>query len=88
MTLNAESSYIGRHAELYDLFYAEKPYAEEAKFVDACIQQFGEGASKKLLELACGTGRHALEMEKLGYKVIATDYSADMLDQIIQQITG
>lgn len=81
MTLNAESSYIGRHAELYDLFYAEKMYVEEAKFVDSCIQQFGEGNSKKMLELACGTGRHALEMEKLGYKVIATDYSADMLAQ-------
>jgi len=85
MTLNAESSYIGRHAELYDLFYAEKPYNEEAKFVDACIQKFGEGGSKKLLELACGTGRHALEMEKLGYKVTATDYSADMLSQAKQK---
>lgn len=85
MTLNAESSYIGRHAELYDLFYAEKPYNEEAKFVDACIQQFGEGKSKKLLELACGTGRHALEMEKMGYQVTATDYSADMLSQAKQK---
>lgn len=77
----SESSYIGRHAELYDLFYTEKKYAEEAQFIHQCIQQHGNGSTQHVLELACGTGRHALEMEKLGYKMIATDYSADMLSQ-------
>src|SRR5262249_53992564 len=33
----------------------------------------------RLLELACGTGRHAFELEKRGYQIVATDYSADML---------
>jgi SAM-dependent methyltransferase len=32
------------------------------------------------LELACGTGRHALELEKFGYNVTATDRSAAMID--------
>ena len=73
------SSYLGRHAELYDTIYGDKPYAEEARFVHECLQRFGEGESKRLLELACGTGSHALELEKLGYEVTATDYSADML---------
>lgn len=75
------SSYIGRHAELYDLFYAKKPYSAEAGFVHSCIQKFGEGGSTRMLELACGTGNHALEFEKLGYRVTATDYSPDMLEQ-------
>ena len=74
----AKSSYIGRHAELYDLFYAEKPYAEEAAFIHKCIQAHKPGA-KHLLELACGTGTHSLLLEKYGYHIIATDYSADML---------
>lgn len=72
------SSYVGRHAELYDLFYAEKPYADEAAFVHHCIQTVKPNASR-LLELACGTGTHALLLEKYGYKIIATDYSLDML---------
>jgi ubiquinone/menaquinone biosynthesis C-methylase UbiE len=75
------SSYVGRHAELFDLFYAEKPYAEEAYFAHECFQENGQGKIVRLLELACGTGTHAMHMEKLGYEVIATDYSHDMLAQ-------
>ncbi len=75
------SSYIGRHAELYDLFYADKPYAAEAEFVHQCIQKHGEGSTRRMLELACGTGNHALEFERQGYEVTASDYSTDMLAQ-------
>jgi len=73
------SSYTGRHAELYDVFYADKPYAQEAAFVHQCLQQYGGGTVHRLLELACGTGTHALALEKFGYEVVATDYSKDML---------
>jgi len=73
------SSYIGRHAELYDVFYADKPYAEEAAFVHRCLQQYSVGTTHRLLELACGTGTHALALERLGYEIVATDYSEDML---------
>lgn len=69
------SSYIGRHAELYDISYADKPYAEEAAFVHQCLQQYSVGTTRRLLELACGTGTHALALEKFGYEIVATDYS-------------
>lgn len=72
-------SYQGRHSELYDLFYSDKPYADEARFVHHCLQRYGDGQTHRLLELACGTGSHALELERLGYEVVATDYSEDML---------
>ena len=75
-----QKSYIGRHAELYDLFYAEKPYREESEFIHHCLQTYGKDV-KNVLELACGTGTHALMLEKFGYKINATDYSSDMLDQ-------
>jgi len=75
------SSYVGRHAELYDLFYAEKPYAVESRFVHDCLQKFSSRPVKRLLELACGTGNHSFLLEKYGYEIIATDYSNDMLVQ-------
>lgn len=75
------SSYSGRHAELYDTFYAHKPYAAEAGFIDRCLKQFSQQPCKRLLELACGTGEHALALERLGYQVVATDNSEDMLLQ-------
>jgi SAM-dependent methyltransferase len=71
------SSYIGRHAELYDIFYAAKPYESEAAFVHECLSG---GTGHRVLELACGTGRHAIALEKLGYELLATDYSAGLLD--------
>lgn len=80
-----QSSYVGRYAELYDLFYAEKPYREEAAFIHACLQTHGTSV-KNVLELACGTGTHALMLEKFGYEITATDYSPDMLAQA--QIKG
>ena len=73
------SVYAGRYAGLYDLFYADKPYAAEAAFVHECIREFSLFPVRRGLELACGTGRHALELEKRGYNVTATDRSADML---------
>ena len=84
------SSYIGRHAELYDLFYADKEYAREAAFVDHCLRANGGSGQGRLLELACGTGRHAVEFDRLGYDVVATDYSEDMLAQarIRSQVEG
>lgn len=78
--ITPESSYIGRHAELYDLFYASKPYSDEAAFVHACVQNYNPDA-RNILELACGTGNHALLMEEYGYQIIASDYSSDMLAQ-------
>jgi SAM-dependent methyltransferase len=73
------SSYIGRHAELYDVFYADKPYEDEAMFVHGLIQQHGLHDGKNILELACGTGSHAFVLERLGYGIQAIDYSADMI---------
>jgi len=74
-----ESSYVGRHADYYDVIYADKDYAGEARFVHTLLQRHGVTTPGALLELACGTGRHACEYAALGYDVTATDYSDDML---------
>jgi ubiquinone/menaquinone biosynthesis C-methylase UbiE len=73
------NSYSGRRAELYDVFYKDKPYVEEAAFVHYCLQEFGKRPTSSVLELACGTGSHAIELEKFGYAVVATDRSDSML---------
>ena len=56
-----------------------KSTKKEAAFVHRCLQQYGIKPTKKILELACGTGSHSLAFEKYGYQIIATDYSEDML---------
>lgn len=74
------SSYTGKHAEYYDIIYADKPYAKEASILHDLLTKHSKGQTKRLLELACGTGRHAFELEKLGYEIVATDYSQDLLE--------
>jgi SAM-dependent methyltransferase len=71
--------YDGRHAELYDLFYGAKPYAAEAGCLHGLLQRLSERPVRRVLDIACGTGSHAIELERLGYEVIGSDISEDML---------
>src|SRR6059036_492777 len=79
------TSYAGRHAELYDLFYGDKPYSAEAAFVDQCLREYSAGVCNRILEIACGTGSHAFLLEKAGYQIVATDYSEAMLQRARQK---
>jgi SAM-dependent methyltransferase len=73
------TTHQGRNAALYDLFYADKPYEQEARFVHECLQRYGSRPARRLLELACGTGRHARALAGLGHEVVAIDRSEPML---------
>jgi ubiquinone/menaquinone biosynthesis C-methylase UbiE len=73
------SAYAGRFADLYDLFHRDKPYAEEAAFVDRILRERVEGPTDTLLDVACGTGRHANAFADLGWTVAGVDVSADMI---------
>ena len=70
------NTYRALHAAHYDLIYAGKPYAAEARFVAERLPPPG-----RLLDLACGTGRHAAEFAKLGWEVTGVDYSPDLLER-------
>jgi SAM-dependent methyltransferase len=70
------NSYTGLHARVYDEIYATKPYAEEAHFV----HELAGAPGGRLLDVACGTGRHALAFADLGYEVTATDLNDELLD--------
>jgi len=79
------TSYNGFYAECYDIIYAEKPYQQEASFIDQLLREYSHAPHSSLLDVACGTGRHAFEFEKLGYTVTAIDLSSDLLSQAIKK---
>jgi len=69
------------YAQYYDLLYRDKDYARETEFI---VQLFDRWVAKpaeqiKVLDLACGTGRHAQELTRLGYHVEGSDISGDMV---------
>jgi len=66
--------YEREFAELYDLFHAAKDYRAEAQFIRNVA-----GSERTLLDVACGTGSHAIQLSRLGFEVTGVDISADML---------
>jgi len=73
--------YDGRHAQLYDLFYGAKPYAAEANYLHEIFQRLSKRPIRRILDIACGTASHAFELERLGYDVLGSDLSEDMLSR-------
>lgn len=68
------------YARYYDLLYANKDYPGEAAFVDRLLRQHGP-AGGNLLELGCGTGKHAVELARRGWQVTGVDLSEAMVAQ-------
>ena len=66
------------YASYYDLFYAEKDYGAEAAFVRDVIRRHRPNAGT-VLELGCGSARHAVELVRGGLSVTGVDRSADMI---------
>jgi SAM-dependent methyltransferase len=71
--------YAGAFARTYDACYADKDYGgESAWIVGECVRVSGS-LPRRLLDVACGTGRHAEAFGAAGIDVIGIDRSEDML---------
>ena len=69
------------YSQYYDLLYQDKDYLAETNYVDNLIQEFGRCNSKTMLDLGCGTGKHAELFCDQGYKVHGVDLSEEMLKE-------
>jgi len=67
-------------ARYYDAFYDKKDYAAEVDYVLGLLQRYAPNA-RSILDLGCGTGRHARLMADRGVRVVGVDRSAQMLRQ-------
>ncbi len=66
------------YAQYYDLLYKEKDYKTEADYVAHLIKKSCPDA-KVILNLGCGTGKHDIELSRLGYKMTGIDLSDQMV---------
>jgi glycine/sarcosine N-methyltransferase len=59
--------------------------AAEMPFIDAKIRMAApSGRPTRVLDAACGTGMHAIELARMGYETSGADLSARMIDRAIE----
>jgi len=73
--------YVEKFAALYDLFHGQKDYAAEARFVrrTADTALGSRRTTLRVLDLACGTGSHAIALTRQNCEVTGVDSSRAML---------
>ena len=67
------------YSKYYDLLYKDKDYVAESEYISNLIKRFAPN-TKTVLELGCGTGKHALLLGKKGYDIFGIDLSETMLE--------
>ena len=70
-------SEFDKYSEYYDLIYKDKDYKKESDYIKTIINKYSVSCSK-ILELGCGTGKHASYLSNY-YKIHAIDGSKSMI---------
>ncbi|WNL12619.1 class I SAM-dependent DNA methyltransferase [Aliarcobacter cryaerophilus] len=66
------------YSQYYDLLYSDKDYINEVEYIDGLIKN-NTKTVQTLLDMGCGTGKHAELFCEKGYTVHGIDLSEDML---------
>lgn len=77
---NCLMSVFGNYARYYDLLYKDKDYVGETAYMVGLLKKYAPSAHR-LIELGCGTGKHAALLAEQGYAVQGVDFSREMLAQ-------
>lgn len=58
----------------------KRPWADRTGAeVDRALAMLGAQGGERVLDMACGTGRHSLELARRGHEVVGVDISPDLL---------
>ena len=76
--ISSPRPFYGRFAWAYDLL-TDRPVASECADIAATLTARGVARGSTLLDAGCGTGRHAIELTRLGYRVTGLDAALDLL---------
>lgn len=63
----------------YHILYKNRDHHEAEHFIDHLIKYLPINPEDKVLDLACGKGRHAIYLHKSGYDVTGIDLSPDSI---------
>ncbi|MCD1118069.1 class I SAM-dependent methyltransferase [Chryseobacterium turcicum] len=64
----------------YHLLYSNRDYTEAENFITKLTSELELPQSAKIIDLACGKGRHSVFLNKLGYDVLGLDLSRQSIE--------
>jgi len=73
------------YAAAYDTLYEDKDYAAECDALQGVFERYAAAPVRRVLDLGCGTGRHAAPLAERGYDVVGVDRSPEMLRRASQR---
>lgn len=73
-----EEQLYKKFASYYDLIYEKMDLNKESEFIKWAVEQHKTSEGNKLLDMACGTGRHA-DMLKDTFEILGVDINPEML---------
>ena len=62
-------------SDYYHVLYKHRDYNEARNFINNIVEYLDLKKGSKILDLACGIGRHSIYLDKIGFKVVGTDKS-------------
>jgi SAM-dependent methyltransferase len=65
----------------YHILYKDRDYEEAQLFMDNLTSYLNLPEDAKILDLACGKGRHSIYLNKLGYDVTGADLSVHSIEE-------
>lgn len=63
----------------YHLLYKNRDEQEAANFIDKLLSHLRPAQNSKMLDVACGKGRHAIQMSNKGFDVTGIDLSEESI---------
>lgn len=64
----------------YHILYRDRNDDEAKSFLDNLMTYLDVSSKKRILDLACGRGRHAIYLNQKGYRVVGADLSKASID--------
>ena len=67
------------YSQIYDLLYKSKDYEREVEYLNKLIKKNYKKKIKNILDIGCGTGKHASLLVDKGYQLHGVDMSPQMI---------
>lgn len=68
----------------YHQLYFNRDEKEAAAFIDKLIDYLKPAAATRMLDVACGKGRHSIHLAEKGFDVTGIDLSEDSIEEALQ----